>query len=167
MENAEGQTADWVQNLMRDFQDKLVCGLYEAIYSLDESSQDTLMKGQARTCVAAYLDLTKLPSPMDLDSFLETMRTTGPSQVDIHREGDVINWTERHQGQCVCPFVRREVVRLAPPLCNCGSYWMQYLFQAVTKTDVEVEMLETVATGSQDCCFRITVKSEAQPEKSA
>jgi len=155
---------DWMQALIRDYQDKLTCGLYEAIYALDGSSQGALMEGQARSCVAAFLKLTNLPTPMDLDSFLNAMRISGPSQVEIQREGDVIHWTELHHGQCVCPFVRRQVVRLHPTLCICGAYWVKYLFETVAHTAVEVETIETVATGAENCCFRITVQGEARPD---
>ncbi len=159
--DAHGQAAEWVENLTRDFQDKLTCGLYETLYSLDDSSVNTLMEGQARSCVTAFTGLTGLSGPMDLDSFLEAMRTTGPSQVNIEREGDVIHWTELHRGQCICPFVTRRVIRLDAKLCICGANWVKQLFEEVANTLVEVETLETVATGAENCCFRITVKGEA------
>ncbi len=100
---------------------------------------------------------------MDLDSFLDAMRTAGPSQVEIRREGDVIHWTELHGGQCVCPFVRRRVIRLDPKLCICGAYWVKHLFETVANTPVEVETVETAATGAENCRFRITIKRGARP----
>ena len=154
---------DWIQALVRNFQDKLTGGLYEAIYMLDDRSQDRLMECQAHTCVAAFVNLTGLPVPMDLASFLKAMSTTGPSQVKIEREGNIIHWTELHSGQCVCPFVRRQVIRLDPTLCVCGAYWVQHLFETVANTRVEVETVETVATGSENCRFRITVLGESRP----
>ena len=163
MENTEGQLADWVETLVRNYQDQLTCGLYETIYRMDGACLDTLMDGQARSCVTAFLNLTSLAAPMELDAFLDVMRTTGPSQVEIQREGDVIHWTELHRGQCVCPFIRRQVIRLDPKLCICGAYWVKYLFETVADTAAEVEIVETVATGAENCRFRITVKREARP----
>jgi hypothetical protein len=157
MEGSQGQDAEWVQKLIRDFQDKLTCGLYETIYDLGAPTRDTLMEGQARACVSAFLEMADMPAGMEMDSFLSAMRTGGPSQVEIEREGDVIDWTELHGGQCVCPFVRREVIRLDRTLCLCGAYWVKYLFETVAKTAVEVETIETVATGAENCRFRITV----------
>lgn len=153
--------ADWAQNLIRDYEDKLTCGLWEVIYRLDRPSLDTLMQAQARTCVGAFLQLGTLPQPLPVDDFLQTMRIAGPSQIDIQRNGDVIEWTEVHRGQCVCPHVRREVVRLDPKLCICGAHWVKVLFEVVARTEVEVEMMETVATGAENCRFRITVKGPA------
>ena len=161
MESAKRQDGDWIQGLIRDYQDKLTCGLYEGIYRLEDGHLDALMQGQAHTCVAAFLDLTGLPHPMSVDDFLRAMRTAGPSQIEIQREGDVIHWTELHYGECVCPFIRRGVVRLDAKLCVCGEHWVRQLFQTVAGVAVDVETIETVATGSQNCRFRITLKSDA------
>jgi hypothetical protein len=161
MESSADQPEDWVQALMRDYQDKLVSGLYETIYGVEASCLDALMEGQARSCVTAFVELTDLATPMDLDSFLDAIRTAGPSQVDIRREGAVIHWTERHRGECVCPFVRRQVIRLDPKLCICGAYWVKHLFRTVANTEVKVETVETAATGAENCCFRITLKDRA------
>jgi len=109
--NQSEQVTDWVEVLNRpDYQDKLTHGLYEAIYRLGDASVDALMEGQARTCVRAFAVLAGLPAPMDLDAFLQTMRTAGPSRIEIRREGDTIYWREQHQGEWVCPLVRRSVV---------------------------------------------------------
>ena len=158
MADEQGPAPDWIQNLIRDFQDRLTCGLYEAIYKLDDRSAERLMQAQARTCVGAFLKLSDLRIPMELDEFLHAMRTAGPSQVDIQRQGDVIDWIEQHHGECVCPFVRRKVVRLDPKLCSCGAHWVQGLFATVAQTPVEVETVKTVATGSQNCRYRIRLK---------
>ncbi len=158
MKDQQGDPATWVQELVRDYQDKLTCGLYDAIYQLDERSVERLMQAQARTCVGAFLEFADLSPSMALDDFLQAVRTAGPSPIDIRRDGDVIEWVERHEGECVCPFVRRKVVRLDPKLCICGAHWVQQLFAAVAQTPVEVETVATAATGSQNCHFRIHIK---------
>jgi hypothetical protein len=158
MDEFQGQPADWVQQLIRDYQDTLTCGLYEAIYTLDDRSVETLMQAQGRTCAGAFLQLSDLQGAMALDDFLKAMSTAGPSKVEIRREGDVVEWIELHQGECVCPFVRRKVVRLDPKLCICGAQWVQHLFERVARTRVEVETAETVATGAQNCHYRLRIK---------
>ncbi len=153
--------ADWVLDLIRDYQDKLTCGLFEAIYRLDRAAVEPLMQAQAKTCVSAFLDLGTLRIPMELGEFLQAVRTAGPSQIEINTDGDVIHWTELHRGQCVCPFVRRGVVRLDAKLCVCGAYWIKHLFESITEVPVEVETIETVATGAENCRFRITLTPDA------
>jgi predicted hydrocarbon binding protein len=158
MDESQGQAPDWIQQLIRDYQDILTCGLYEAIYTLDDRSVETLMRAQGRTCAGAFLKLSDLHSPMALDDFLKAMRIAAPSKIEIQRDGDVIEWIELHQGECVCPFVRRKVVRLDPKLCICGAQWVQHLFETVAHTRVEVETVETVATGAQNCHYRVRIK---------
>ncbi len=151
------ESATWVETLMRDFQDRLTCGLYEAIYDLERPAVERLMQAQARTCVAAFLDISGLRVPMELDEFLRVICSVAPSQIDIECNGRVIEWIERHEGQCICPFVRRGVVRLDPKLCLCGAHWVQVLFEVAAGTLVRVETVSTVADGAQDCHFRITL----------
>ena len=150
--------ADWVLELMRDFQDTLTCGLYEAIYTLDDATVEPLMRSQAHACVAGFLKFADLRVPMSVDEFLVAIRTAAPSQIDITRDGDVIDWRERHSGACVCPFVKREVIRLDPKLCMCGAHWVQRLFEVVARTPVDIEIGDTVASGAEDCHFRIRLR---------
>ncbi len=158
MGDARDQQPDWVSDLIRDYQDKLTCGLYEAIYALDRPSVERLMQAQARTCVAAFLELGTLRAPTSLADFLEQIRIAGPSQVEIRRDGDVIYWSEQHHGECVCPFIRRGVVRLDAKLCLCGAHWVKELFATAARTEVDVDILQTAATGAQNCDFRTTLK---------
>ena len=160
MDKPPGEAGEWVETLMRDFQDRLTGGLFETIYKMDDAAVDTLMEGEAQTCVSAFVDLTGLSVPMSLDSFLEKMQTSGPSKVRLERDGDVILWTELHQGKCVCPLVTRDVISLNPKLCICGAYWVKHLFKTVANTEVDVETIETVAHGAENCRFRITVKRD-------
>ncbi len=146
---------DWVMNLIRDFQDKITSGLYEGVYSLEGQPLRDVMERQAHACGAAYLQLYGLPQEMELDEFLARIRYTGPSQIDIRRDGDVIDWVELHPDGCVCPLVKRGVIRLDKKLCICGAAWVRYLFQQVAKTPVEVEIVETIASGAENCHFRI------------
>jgi hypothetical protein len=145
-----------VDEELRCYQDRLTCGLYEAIYGLDDASLDDIMKRQAQTCVDAFLDLAGLSSPMDMDSFREAMRTAQPMGAEIEQEGDVLHWTQNQRSQCVCPLVQRGAVRLDPKLCACSAYWVKYLFEKIGHTPVRVDIVETVARGGQTCRFKIT-----------
>lgn len=146
---------DWVMNLIRDFQDKITQGLYEGVYDLEGRPLERLMERQAHACGAAYLELCGLPEGMGLEEFLSRIRYTGPSQIDIHRADDTIDWVERHPDGCVCPLVKRNVIRLERKLCLCGAAWVRYLFEKVANTCVDVEIVDTIASGAQNCHFRV------------
>lgn len=164
MDVTKDTTPDWVMNLIRDFQDKITCGLYEAVYSLEGEPLEKLMQGQAHACGAAYIKLYGLPDHLELDDFLARIKHTGPSQISIERDGGVIDWTELHQDGCVCPLIKRNVVPLDQKLCVCGANWVKYLFENVTATPVDVEIIETIATGAENCHFQIRLKAAPPAE---
>lgn len=158
MESMKDTTPDWVANLIRDFQDKITRGVYEAIYDLEGQPLEHLMTRQARARGAAFLGLVGFTERMEVDEFLARIRVSGPSQIEIRRDGDVIDWTELHAGQCVCPLVKRGAIRLDRKLCLCGAGWVKYLFEPVTEVPVDVETVETVAAGSMNCRFEVRLK---------
>ncbi|NIN94924.1 MAG: hypothetical protein GTN71_06535, partial [Anaerolineae bacterium] len=129
MGSKQAQADDELEEMLLAFQDKLICGVYEAIYDLDEASLDTIMLCQAQACMATFLDFTGLTSPMPLDSLQDAMRNARPFGADIRQEGNVIYWTGNERGHCVCPLVRRGVIRLDPKLCICGACWVKHLFE--------------------------------------
>jgi hypothetical protein len=146
---------DWIEGLLRSFQDQITKGAYEVIYALDGEARDAVMQSQARTCVHAFTDLFGIPKELGLDEFLEHMKYGGSSKVDMHRIDDTIHWIERHEGECMCPLVKRGAARLAPELCDCAVHWLRMLVQRHTNETVTVELVESVATGARDCAFRI------------
>jgi hypothetical protein len=152
----ESPGGDWVEQLMRDFRDRLVGGLYEGVYALEGEPLRHVMDAQAETCVHAFTALAGIPAELDLDEFLERMRISGPSKVQVDRTGDdALLWTELHDGECVCPHVRQGVIRLDPKLCLCGETWVRLLVERHARRRATVSMVESVATGAKNCVYRI------------
>jgi len=148
--------ADWVEQLMRNFRDELVGGLYEGIYGLEGEPLRRVMDTQATACVQALVALTDIPPELDLGAFLERMKISGPSRVRVEPAGDdELLWTELHEGECVCPHVRQQVIRLDPKLCMCGETWVRLLIERHAHRHAEVSLVESVATGAQNCVYRI------------
>lgn len=148
---------DWLEELFRDYQDAITRGAYTGIYALDEAALDLVMREQASSCVHSFVRLFDIPAGLDLDGFLEAMATGGSAKVNVKRDGDTILWEEEHNGECLCPLVKRGVVPLKPQLCVCGVHWLRMLVERHTDRRVHVEMLDSVATGSRNCTMRITL----------
>jgi hypothetical protein len=147
---------DWVEQLMRTFRDDLVGGLYEGIYGLEGEPLRRVMDTQAEACVHAFVALADIPPDLDFDTFLERMKISGPSRVRVESAGDdELLWTELHEGECVCPHVRQQVIRLDPKLCLCGETWVRLLIERHARRRAEVSLVESVATGAQNCVYRI------------
>lgn len=153
--------ADWVEELRRDFQDRIVAGTYQGLLQLDDQTQDRVMQCQARTCMEGFVELYDLDASLDLDRFLDRIANgAGPSEIDIERDGETIVWRERHHGQCMCPLVARGVVPANEMLCRCSVHWVRMLIERHARRPAEVELAESVARGDQDCVFRIRLLPE-------
>jgi hypothetical protein len=153
------------EQLVRDFQDRITSGTYAGVYSLDAQGLDHVMECQAEACVRAFAELYQIPAELDLDAFLEKMTMGGSSKVRMQRDGNTLLWEELHGGQCVCPLVTREVIPLEPGLCRCAVHWLRKLFERHVRGPVRVELLESAATGSQNCVFRIEIEDPSPPER--
>ena len=141
---------------MRGFRDKLVGGLYEGIYALDGEPLNRVMDTQAESCMRAFVALTEIPPDLSLDDFFERMKTAGPGPVRVERlSEDSLLWTEFHHGECVCPHVRQGAVRLDPKLCLCGETWVRLLIERHSGRHAVAKMVESVATGAENCVYRI------------
>lgn len=151
---------DWIQELMRDYQDAITCGVYEGICRLSEEGRNTVMEHQARACMEAFVKLYDLPAHLELDAFLARMGTGGAGKVNIRRQGGTILWEEQHEGECMCPLVRRNVVPLGPTLCICAVHWLRMLVERHARRPARVELMDSVANGARNCIFRITLGAE-------
>lgn len=141
---------------MRSFQDKITAGLLEGVYQLDGVALRQTLEGQARACAQAFVALADIPPDLDFPSFVRRMQTAGPSKVELTEIGpDKYLWTELHQGECVCPYVRLNVAPLNPKLCVCGEIWVRLLVERHARRRAEVSLVESVATGVANCVYRI------------
>jgi len=148
---------DPVEELVRNFQDRIVAGTWQGLCGLDEARFDGVMACQAASCAQAYVELFQIPDTLDLDTFLERMVLGGSSKIEIQRAGNTIQWNEIHGGECVCPLVKRGVVPLAPGLCQCAAHWVRDLVARHVKGPVRVRLLDSVALGSKNCTFEVVV----------
>jgi len=146
---------DWIEQLLRSFQDEITKGAYEGLYALQDEARDRVMRSQAEACVHAFTELFAIPRELGLDEFLEHMKYGGSSKVDILRTNDTIEWIEQHDGECMCPLVKRGAARLVPELCGCAVHWLRMLVERHTGEPVGVELIESVATGARNCAFRV------------
>ncbi len=147
---------DWVVDLMRSFQQKLTAGLLRGAYTLEGEPLRQVMDAQAEACVHAFSELSDLPPDLDFESFLERMRTAGPSKMELTRlSPDELLWTELHEGQCVCPHVRLGTIALDRRLCRCGETWVRLLVERHARRPAAVSIVESVATGSRNCVYSI------------
>ena len=160
--------ADWVERLMAQYRDRLTGAVFDGIYQLEGEPLRTVMDTQADACMQAFVALHEIPAGLDLDAFLERMRTTGPSRIVLERpDADTLLWREMHDGACVCPHVRQGVIALDPKLCLCGATWVRLLVERHARREATVSLVESVATGAPNCVYRIALGAPLAPPTSA
>lgn len=155
---------DWVEKLILEYQDRITRGAYEAVWRLEPDAREQVLRAQARSCVDAFSDLYAVEGSLELDTFLRKMTLGGSSKINIRRDGNCILWEEEHAGECMCPLVKRKVVELNRSLCGCATHWLRMLIERHTGRRVEVELVNCVADGSQNCSFKITLLESGRSE---
>lgn len=148
---------EFVEDLLRSHQDEVVRSLMHGVFELPDASSEALIREMAGACRRRFLRMVDVPADLGLDGLLDRMRRAGPGRVEITRSGNEIIWREYREGECMCPLVRRHVAELQPKLCACSREWTRSLVETFYGGPVEAEILESVATGSSDCVFRLTL----------
>lgn len=156
------RSQEFVEELLRSHQDEIVRGLFRGLFALDEPSLDALAREMASACRARFLRVSNMPADLDLDGMLEWFRRAGPERIEISRTGDEIIWREQREGQCMCPLVRRDIVDLDAKMCTCSAEWTRGLVEKFHGGPVTIEIVESVATGSSSCAFRLKLGSRSQ-----
>jgi hypothetical protein len=151
------------EKLVRDFQDRIVAGTWDGLRQLDEGARDRVLACQGASCAQAFVSLFQISDELPLDAFLERMRLGGASRIEITRSGDTIRWEELHDGECMCPLVKRGVIALDPSLCRCAVHWLRDLFERRVQGPVRVDLLDSVAHGGRNCVFEVTLGAEERP----
>lgn len=150
---------EFLEELLRSHEDEVVQGLCRGVFALDEPSFNAVVREMASACRARFLRAADIPTSLDLDGMIERVRRAGPDRIDITRDGDEILWRELREGQCMCPMVRRGAVELSPKMCACAAEWARGLVEMFYHGPVTVELLESVAIGSDCCLFRLKLAS--------
>lgn len=74
------------------------------------------------------------------------------------RETDLLK--RRYLG-CHCPFVREAIIdgstEISPLWCYCTGGYIKVRFEKIFGQDIEIEMLNSILDGSEDCRFAIRV----------
>lgn len=89
----------------------------------------------------------------DLDSFAREYEASGGGSFTLAYEGDALIFT---YPRCYCDCVQRVNEPTSRTWCLCTLGYTKKLFDAVFERDTEVELLESIKTGSNCCVIKIT-----------
>ncbi|MDI6857448.1 MAG: hypothetical protein QME71_03925 [Dehalococcoidia bacterium] len=146
---------EFVDELLRADRDEIVRGFCRGFANLDAASGTALLSEMAGACRNCFLRRADFPDGLTLEGLIERLETAGPHRIEIRRVEKEIIWSELLEGRCACPLVRLGTVPLCPRLCDCAVEWLRGLIEKYHGGNVTVELVESVAGGSQSCVFRV------------
>ena len=136
---------------------------------LDHETRIKLMHACGKSC---YIDAFGVasndpPSARLAENWMTYLRNAG---YEIQEGGDVTvvnySWGRDHQnpwglmikdGYCLCPIVESIPKGLSPTFCSCSAGYVKEMFQRYLGKPVDVELVETLQMGGDDCRFRIKI----------
>ncbi len=75
---------------------------------------------------------------------------------------------ERRKAYCHCPFVRPYLdevpAKLSPTFCFCGTGWYKRLWEGILGQPIQVQHVETLLKGNDQCTLRIILPIQAEGE---
>jgi hypothetical protein len=150
-------TGEWIQRLLKNM-DTL----------LDEETRKDLMQACGRDCYAAAFGVRseEPPPPGALDALLAASQASG--ETEVRREGTTVfyNYGTSEQnpyglrlvdGYCMCPVVESGPAGLSRTYCQCSAGYVREVFERMTGSPCQVEVLESLRTGGSRCRFKIDI----------
>jgi len=135
-------------------------GVVAGLDEVDEETARKVLKRCGEACARSWLDSYSYdPASHGLDSWIKLVNELDPGVRNVKRENDTVLYELKH-GRCVCPLVSENLVDLTPKLCSaCTTNFYGYIFKKAAKRPVSAELVESLATGSDKCVFRIRLQS--------
>jgi hypothetical protein len=185
--NLFGQTAqdqDWIKNFDRDLAESTKTPPWARIHKaelwikdlmnnidihLDRDTRTKLMRANGRSCYLNTFGVAdaEKPSQEAVDSYLKRLKDAG---LEFKEDGEFTvfeySWGKEHQnpqgmilgdGNCLCPVVENIKTGLSPTFCLCSAGYVSEIFSRAVGKNVEVEIIETLKTGADDCRFKIKI----------
>jgi hypothetical protein len=150
----------WIKDLMGHMDAKL-----------DRESKVQLLQACGRSCYLRAFGVAdeRQRTPEEREQYLQRLAKDG---YEIERKGNAVtftfSWGRNHQnptglimhdGYCMCPQVESGPPGLSPSYCLCSTGYVQEIFQRTLGLPVEVELLESLKMGGEDCVFKVTFQN--------
>jgi hypothetical protein len=137
----------------KEFTHRWVKNLVEIVDAyLDEETKIKLFESCGQACAHGGPIRIAEECQGNLDGWLATLRKWHGGEELVQREGDIIHvlCTE-----CLCTLVKDGPARLPDTYCYCSLGWMKETFGTVVGKPVDVELVESIKRGGQECRFTI------------
>jgi hypothetical protein len=150
------KVANWVKGVI-DRLDSLV----------DEDTRCQIMRDRGYNCALAGNNITKTRAIRNKynteDEYIEGLQREPPRGTRLIRQGNVVYlyYTPQNFGnppiRCYCSLARKlpQGKTISRTYCECSRAFAEKSWESILGRSVEVELLESSVTGSQECKFAI------------
>jgi predicted hydrocarbon binding protein len=132
----------WIQSLMTAMDAQLA-----------EGTKADLMEPCGRACARLGPIASAEKCRGDVDKLVATLEKW-LGQGNAQKEGDLVHVV---YPRCLCHLVAKGPERLPDTYCLCSRGWLKEMFETVVKHPVEVDLLESVKRGADQCRFTVTL----------
>ncbi|MFB0504989.1 MAG: DUF6144 family protein [Candidatus Bathyarchaeia archaeon] len=94
------------------------------------------------------------------DEFMEAEQKKPTKGTRLVREGNVLYqyYTPQSYGvRCYCEMVAAAEGEISPTYCHCSKGFVEKLWEAVLEKSVDVEFIQSVISGANECKFTIHI----------
>lgn len=154
-----------------DFTHKWIKRFFDIVdQQIDEKTRTELMRTNGAACAkGAYGEFTDAkPATLEqIDKSIADLQQKMGKE-NIRREGDTVFFNYSGNGKglnisdgyCLCPMIENGPKTLSPTYCQCSVGYVEYMFRRfITFKPVNVELLESLRTGSNACRFKVLLNS--------
>jgi len=133
-------TERWVQNLVASMD-----------AHLDEQTKTALMESCGRACARGGAINSAKTCQGNADRLVTTLENS-IGKGHARRDGDVVHVVYPKR---LCHLVAKGPPALPDTYCLCSRGWLKEMFETVLGEPVEVELLDSVKRGADQCSFTV------------
>jgi len=135
---------------------------------LDEQTAKRLMELNGKACYLGSLEHRKIkPSDIPKQTPEEMVQNinkyAGEDAAELKDNVIEFRYVKNpkglkvEDGYCLCPIVENGPAGLSGTYCNCSVGYEKEMFSLYLKSEVDVELLESLKKGGKTCRFKITI----------
>lgn len=118
---------------------------------LDQDTKVRLMESCGRACARAQAVTAARACEGDLEQLLSTLGRWIGSE-NVQKDGDAVHVVYQ---RCFCPLMGDEAIEVPGTYCLCSRGWLKEMFETVVARPVEVELVESIKRGADQCRFTV------------
>ena len=137
----------------------------EVIERIDEQLEEDTLVRLLHSCNCLSKSKIKKGSELlkeckDIDLFFDELPKLRIAGTDIRKEknGYIIVYDK-----CYCGMVKKTKTPISYTFCNCSRGYLKDFFEGVFKKPVQLDIINTVIHGANECIFRIYIPESEPP----